>query len=257
MCLTQAEEFKEEPTGSPGLDEALNDELSEPPPPGGEPQEEVRAPTPTVDEKSAGEDSSSELVKSPPSVSTKPSTAPPINNMSILAQKAPLIALQQAILQGNQLLLGMISRIDADCLITMNQLLCAPFFKISFLLFDFVRVVVRFSKYTTIRSHSARLVGYPKKSSLFTVGSFIAHSESGPVQSRTAAFAATTAVWPDSTVNDRSASYSYATSGIPALLAASAGSIPRSVYPATRTETNDTARSERHASNGLSRVRKN
>ena len=84
----------------------MNEEPTEPPPPGGESLEEVRVHTPTVDEKLAAaapattEGTQSDVVKQSPTAPTK-SAPSAVNNLSILAQKAPLIALQQALLQGN------------------------------------------------------------------------------------------------------------------------------------------------------------
>lgn len=94
---------------SPAIDEEFFEEPSEPPPPGGESLEEVRMPTPTVDEKpAAAEGNQSDMVKQSPTAPSK-SIPPVTNNMSMLAQKAPLIALQQALLQGNPLLLGTVN----------------------------------------------------------------------------------------------------------------------------------------------------
>lgn len=69
--------------------------------------EEARVPTPTDDEKSPAEDTAqSDAVKQSPTAPPK-NAPPPVNNLPMLAQKAPLIALQQALLQGNTLnLLG-------------------------------------------------------------------------------------------------------------------------------------------------------
>ncbi|KZS17169.1 Something that sticks-like glue [Daphnia magna] len=104
--ILEDEEFKEEIVASPAVDEEFIEEPSEPPPPGGESLEEVRIPTPTVDEKpAAAEVNQSDVVKQSPTAPSKTVT-PAVNNLSILAQKAPLIALQQALLQGNPLLLG-------------------------------------------------------------------------------------------------------------------------------------------------------
>ena len=85
-----------------------NEEQNEPPPPGGETIEEARPFTPMDDEKSVEEKKPSPQVKqAPTSVQHLKNSAPAVNNLAMLAQKAPLLALQQAILGGNPLgLLG-------------------------------------------------------------------------------------------------------------------------------------------------------
>ena len=87
------------------------EESKEPPPPGGEPSEEARIATPTVDEKSADERAASQ--SPPPATAAAPTPSPQSNsvstaasNLALLAQKAPLLALQQALLQGSPLILG-------------------------------------------------------------------------------------------------------------------------------------------------------
>lgn len=77
------------------------EEQNEPPPPGGDVAEESRAFTPMDDEKPAEEKKPSPQVK--PSSAPQKTTAATVNNLAMLAQKAPLLAL----LGGNPLgLLG-------------------------------------------------------------------------------------------------------------------------------------------------------
>ena len=85
-----------------------NEEQNEPPPPGGDAIEEARAFTPMDDEKPIEEKKPSPQMKpAHTSVQHQKSSAPVVNNLTMLAQKAPLLALQQAILGGNPLgLLG-------------------------------------------------------------------------------------------------------------------------------------------------------
>ena len=126
----QAEEFKEELAASPSSeadykeeedddvdDEVEEEEVSEPPPPGGDGAQERRMPTPTVDEKPTDDVSvavAEETKRPAPAPSTPsliaapsvPSAASVPSNLAILAAKAPLLALQQALLQSNPLILG-------------------------------------------------------------------------------------------------------------------------------------------------------
>ena len=114
-----AEEDDVEDEGGDEVGAMVKEEPSkEPPPPGGDLGEETRNPTPTVDEKPTEEmlaataaaaaaateaDASSATVGS---TQSGPASTTAASNLAILAQKAPLLALQQALLQGSPLLLG-------------------------------------------------------------------------------------------------------------------------------------------------------
>ncbi len=199
----QAEEFKEEIAASPMGEEEYNEELSEPPPPGGESLEEVRVPTPTVDEKPPGE-STPDTVKQSPTAPAK-TVPPPVNNLSILAQKAPLIALQQALLQGNPLLLGIIISGPRD---VKSVLLTPCKYRYN-----------RLTEYTTNCPDSTRANGDATYSSFFTISSIATHSKPYTDGSRSAAVTAT-GFWAHSTAHDCSASHSHTASRISSIYAA-------------------------------------
>lgn len=202
------EEFKEEIATSPVAEEEFNEEPSEPPPPGGESLEEVRVPTPTVDEKppatptASAEGTQADVVKQSPTAPSK-STPPTVNNLSILAQKAPLIALQQALLQGNPLLLGMIYNLVPEEIVSLRR----------------CKYRYRLTEYTTDCPNSTRADGDAAYSSFFTVSPFVAYTHSNTDCS---GFADNTAAefCSDSTTHDCPTSHSHTTSGIPSIHAA-------------------------------------
>lgn len=187
----------------------MNEEPTEPPPPGGESLEEVRVHTPTVDEKLAAaapattEGTQSDVVKQSPTAPTK-SAPSAVNNLSILAQKAPLIALQQALLQGNPLLLGIVLSLAPDVIVFLKRCKCR----------------YRLSEYTTDCPYSTGVDGDATYSSFFTVSPFVAYTQSntdcsGSIDNTATEFFA------DSATHDCPTSHSYTPSGIPSIHATS------------------------------------
>ena len=181
-------------------DEDFNEELSEPPPPGGESLEEVRVPTPTVDEKPPGESTPSDAVKQSPTTPAK-TIPPPVNNLSLLAHKAPILAL----LQGNPLLLGIICGLLDNMSGPLTQ--CKHRY--------------RLAEYTTNCLDSTRTNGDAAYSPFITVNSPATHTQPYTDGTRSAHDTAT-GFWANSTAHDCSASNSHTAARISSIYAAAA-----------------------------------